>query len=144
MSDYTSREQMQSFILAAYLDAVEQEKPGIIDQILSEVSGEIDSALGRRYAVPFAPVPESIRYIASVLAAYRVPGSLTSLMDTEASANNEWLPLQTEWKRATALLDDFATGKRKLPPTVKELELDREDASITVVSPAPLFTLRGF
>lgn len=140
---YCTRQQLQSFLLEDYLSAVEQKTPGITETVMDEVSAEIDSALGRRYATPFVPVPEIIRYVAAVLAAYRVAGSLTSLVDTEGGTENPWLPLQREWKRATALLDELARGTRKLPPPAVALDEDREDAGIAVISRPPLFDLRG-
>ena len=81
---------------------------------------------------------------AAVLAAYRVAGSLTSLVTTEAASGNEWLPLQKEWRRATALLDDLASGKRQLPLPAIELEDEREDPAVAVVTRPPLYDFRGF
>lgn len=140
---YCTRQQLQSFLLEDYLAAVDEKTPHVVDVVMGEVSAEIDSALGRRYVTPFDPVPELVRYVAAVLAAYRVAGSLTSLVDTEGSTENPWLPLQREWKRATALLDDIATGRRKLPLPAVTLEDDVEEPSIAVVTRPPLFDLRG-
>lgn len=140
---YCTRQQLQSFLLEDYLAAVDEKTPHVVDVVMREVSAEIDSALGRRYATPFEPVPELVRYVAAVLAAYRVAGSLTSLVDTEGSTENPWLPLQREWKRATSLLDDIATGRRKLPYPAVQIEDDAEEPSIAVVTRPPLFDLRG-
>ena len=64
------------------------------------------------------------------------------LVNTEAGSDNDWIPLQQQWKRCTALLEDFASGKQKLP--LPEANPDREDASVAVVSPPPFFDFRGF
>lgn len=85
--------------------------------------------------------PELVRYIASVIAAYRVVKAITSLVDTEADSENEWLPLQKQWKYVTDLLEDIAKGRLKLP--LEESHPDREDPSFVVVTKEPFFDLRG-
>ena len=67
--------------------------------------------------------------------------AITSLVDTEAGSDNEWLPLQKQWKYCTDLLEDIASGKQKLP--LEEANPDREEASVAVVSRPPFFDLRG-
>ena len=67
--------------------------------------------------------------------------AITSLVDTEASSANEWLPLQKQWKYVTGLLEDIVSGKQKLP--LEETNPDREEASVAVVSRPSLFNLRG-
>ena len=64
-----------------------------------------------------------------------------SWCDTEAGSDNEWLPLQKQWKYCTDLLEDIASGKQKLP--LEEANPDREEASVAVVSRPPFFDLRG-
>ena len=86
-------------------------------------------------------MPELVRYIATAISAYRVVGAITSLMDTEASSDNEWIPLQKQWKYCTDLLEDIVSGKQKLPLT--EVNADREDPTFAVVSRPPFFDLRG-
>ena len=86
-------------------------------------------------------MPELVRYIAAVISAYRVVGAITSVMDTEASSDNEWLPLQKQWKYATGLLEDIVSGKQKLP--LSEANPDREDPTFAVVSRPPAFDLGG-
>ena len=73
--------------------------------------------------------------------AYRVVEAITSLVDTEESGDNEWIPLQKQWKYCMALLDQIAKGKLKLP--LEETNPDREDASVAVIAPRPFFDLRG-
>lgn len=124
-----------------YVEACEDQNPGIVERTIAAVSGEIGDALAYRYPQPWPAVPELVRYIASVVSAYRVVGAITSLVDSESSADNEWIPLQKQWRYCTDLLASIAAGKTKLP--LQEANPDREEASIAVVSRPPLFDLRG-
>ena len=124
-----------------YVTACEEQNPGLVDRTIEAVSGEIADALSYRYPQPWPYVPELVRYIAAVISAYRVVEAITSLVDTEAGSDNEWLPLQKQWKYCTDLLEDIASGKQKLP--LEEANPDREEASVAVVSRPPFFDLRG-
>lgn len=133
---------LTDYLLQAYLDACEQQNPGLAERIIKAVSGEIKDLLAYRYPSPWPAVPPIIRYIASVISAYRTAEAITTLVNTEGSTENEWIPLQSEWRRATSILDEIASGKRKIP-LVEEI-LDREDASVAVVAPVPFFDFKGF
>ncbi len=136
------REHLTDLLHAAYMQACEEQNPGIVERTIEAVSGEVGDALSYRYPQPWPYVPELVRYIAAVISAYRVVEAITSLVDTEASDSNEWIPLQKQWRECLNLLDDIAKGKRKLP--LDEAHPDREEASVAVVSRKPLFDLRGF
>ena len=135
------REHNLDLLLVKYVDACEKQNPGLVDRTIEAVSGEIADALSYRYPQPWPFVPELVRYIAAVISAYRVVEAVTSLVDTEETGNNEWIPLQKQWKYCTELLEDIASGKRKLP--LVEANPDREDPTFAVVSRPPLFDLRG-
>ena len=135
------REHILDLLHADYVAACEEQNPGLVDRTIEAVSGEVSDALSYRYPQPWPYVPELIRYIAAVISAYRVVEAITSLVDTEASSANEWLPLQKQWKYVTELLEDIVSGKQKLP--LEETNPDREEASVAVVSRPPLFNLRG-
>ncbi len=135
------REHILDLLLVKYVDACEKQNPGLVDRTIEAVSGEIADALSYRYPQPWPFVPELVRYIAAVISAYRVVEAVTSLVDTEETGNNEWIPLQKQWKYCTELLEDIASGKRKLP--LAEANPDREDPTFAVVSRPPLFDLRG-
>lgn len=126
---------------AKYVEACEKQNQGIVERTIEAVSGEIGDALSYRYPQPWPSVPELVRYIAAVLSAYRVVEAITSLVSSEASDNNEWIPLQSQWKHCNGLLKDIRDGKLKLP--LYEANPDREEASVAVVSRPPLFDLRG-
>ena len=135
------REHILDLLLVKYVDACEKQNPGLVDRTIEAVSGEIADALSYRYPQPWPFVPELVRYIAAVISAYRVVEAVTSLVDTEETGNNEWIPLQKQWKYCTELLEDIASGKRKLP--LAEANPDRDDPTFAVVSRPPLFDLRG-
>lgn len=124
-----------------YVQACEKQNPGLVERTIEAVSGEIGDALSYRYPQPWPYVPELVRYIATAISAYRVVGGITSLMDTEASGENEWIPIQKQWRYCTGLLEDIVSGKQKLP--LEEVNPDREEASVAVVTRESFFDLRG-
>lgn len=126
---------------AKYVEACEKQNQGIVERTIEAVSGEIGDALSYRYPQPWPSVPELVRYIAAVLSAYRVVEAITSLVSSEASDNNEWIPLQSQWKHCNGLLKDIRDGKLKLP--LYEANQDREEASVAMVSRNTFFDLRG-
>ena len=68
------------------------------------------------------------------MAAWRSVGNLTTLMDTEASSANEWLPLQKLNTRAEKDLDLIRNGK--LDPFPGE----DSEAGISVVTKEKIFS----
>lgn len=135
------RDHIVDLLHAAYVEACEAQNPGLVERTIEAVSGEVSDALSYRYPQPWPYVPELIRYIAAVISAYRVVEAITSLVDTEASSANEWLPLQKQWKYVTGLMEDIVSGKQKLP--LEETNPDREEASVAVIAPVRFFDLRG-
>lgn len=136
-----SREHIVDLLHAKYVEACEKQNPGLVERTIEAVSGEIGDALSYRYPQPWPYVPEIVRYIAAVTSAYRVVEGITSLVDTEESGDNEWIPLQKQWKYCMDLLDQIAKGKLKLP--LEESNPDREEASVAVITRTPFFDLRG-
>lgn len=136
-----NRDNITDLLHAKYVEACEKQSPGLVARTIEAVSGEIGDALSYRYPQPWPYVPELVRYIAAVTSAYRVVEAITSLVDTEQSGDNEWIPLQKQWKYCMDLLDQIAKGKLKLP--LEESNPDREEASVAVVSRDTFFDLRG-
>lgn len=134
-------ENITDLLHAEYVAACQEENPGLVERTIRDVSGEIGDMLSYRYPQPWPYVPELIRYCAAVISAYRVVEAITTLVKTEGASDNEWLPLQKQWKHVLELLEDMAKGKLKLP--LEEANPDREDASVAVVSRKPVFDLRG-
>jgi phage gp36-like protein len=135
---YCTIENLSDWILPVYLDKLEEIKPGIVQSHIDRASAEIDDHLRERYVLPLTAVPETIRRICAVMAAYRSAGAITSLVDTEASSGNEWIPLQTEYKRAVSDLAAIRAGKIDLGLDV----LGNESAApeeIRVAAPTRIF-----
>ncbi len=135
------REHIVDLLHEKYLEACERQNPGITERTIEAVSGEVGDALSYRYPQPWPHVPELVRYIAAVISAYRIVEAITSLVDTEAASDNEWIPLQKQWRYCTGLLENIVSGKQKLP--LEEANPDREEPSFAVVSREPFFDLRG-
>ena len=127
---------------AEFVAACEEQNPGLAERTIRDVSGEIADMLSYRYPQPWPNVPELIRYCAAVISAYRVVQAITTLVKTESSTDNEWIPLQKQWRECLKLLDDIAKGKLKLP--LAEAHPDREDASVAVIARKPVFDLEGY
>ena len=119
---YSSQGQIEKYVYKPFLEAAESKIPGIVQNTIAAVSAEIDERLSRRWVVPFGTTPALVAHICSVLAAYRIVGALTSLMDTEAQSDNQWIPLQKQWQKALELLEELAKpgGKVTLPPPAEE------------------------
>lgn len=137
-----SAENLTDLLLQDYLTVCEEQNPGLTERTIAAVSGEIKDLLGYRYPGTWAKVPELVRYIASVLSAYRVVEAITSLVDTEGTTENEWIPLQKQWKHCNDLLEDIVAGRVKLP--LEEQNPDVEEPSISVVTKKNTFDFRGF
>ncbi|MDE5831725.1 MAG: DUF1320 domain-containing protein [Desulfovibrio sp.] len=135
------RDHIIDLLHVKYVEACEEQNPGLVVRTIEAVSGEIGDALSYRYPQPWPYVPELVRYIAAVISAYRVVEAITTLVDTEATDNNEWIPLQKQWKYVTDLLEDIVRGRLKLP--LDEDNPDREEASVAVVTRKPFFDLEG-
>lgn len=137
-----TRDHITDLLLVNYVTACEENNPGLVERTIEAVSGEITTMLAYRYPQPWPAVPDLVRYIAAVLSAYRTVEAITSLVGSEAVDDNEWIPLQKQWRYCTDMLRDMAAGKLKLP--LVEANPDREEPSFAVVTPEKLFDLRGF
>jgi len=143
MTPYAEPRHVTDLILAQVTEAAEALNADLVARCLADATGEVASLLAIRYPQPFSPAPEIIRWITAVIAAWRVVGAITSLMDTEAATDNQWLPIQTQYKRAWALLEDYAKGRLKLP-AADGGDPDREAAHAAVLSPGNYFDMSGF
>ncbi len=136
--DLCTPEHIKDLLLQDYIDACEQKNPGITERTITAVSGEVIDIVSVRYPQPWPDIPEMLRYAASVISAYRIVESITSLVSTEASVGNEWIPLQKQWKHVNDLLMDIARGKVKLPIGEDDPgTVNSPDA--VVLAPEPMF-----
>lgn len=134
---------LKDYLLPAFITACEAQNPGICERTIKAVSGEIMDMVANRFNLEQG-IPPLLKYIASVIAAYRTAGAITTLVNTEGTTDNEWLPLQKEWKRATDLLDKLAAGKLSLA-NKDEINSQAEDnGMLAIITAKPLFDFKGF
>ena len=133
---YCTESDLADHLLQAYLDALEAKNPGVLARMIASASIRIDEALSARYEVPFSPAPETIKHMAATFAAYEALSAITSLIDTEAGSNNEFLPLQREYSRLQKVLAEYAAGKTKVPGLAGE---DGQAGEVLVNAPPQQF-----
>lgn len=109
------RQNITDLLHVKYVEACERQNPELVERTIEAVSGEIGDMLSYHYPQPWPYIPELIRYCCAVISAYRIVEAITSLVDTEAASDNEWLPLQKQWREVLDLLEDIAKGRLKLP-----------------------------
>lgn len=126
--------ELSQYVLQEYLDAVDDKNPGSVLGHIERVSAEIDEALGQGgFAIPESPVSATLTRICAVMAGWRSIGEITSLMDSEASSGNEWLPLQRLNTRSEKDLEQIRAGKLDPFPGADD------GPGITVVTQAKIF-----
>ena len=135
---YCTATDLNQYLLAEYTAAAESKTPGIVNEQITRVSGQIDSYIGERYALPLSTVPAVLNWAASVMVAYRVLGSVTSLVKTEGQTDNEFVYLQGEYKRAIKMLEDIRDEKVELFPGTDDKEL-QDDKAYSVSAPRRRF-----
>ena len=111
---YCSQEGIKQFVHEKIIAKLEEQNPGVVGRHIADVCAEIDDALRPRFVLPLTHVPQTIKRIASVLAAWRAIGAITSVMSTESSSGNMWLPLQTLYREAMKDLEKIAAGEMDL------------------------------
>ncbi|MGE4195328.1 MAG: DUF1320 domain-containing protein [Pseudodesulfovibrio sp.] len=133
---YCERTDLTDYVLEAYLTAAENQTAGIVDKTIANVSGEIDDALRARFELPLVSTPNTLKRIAAVIVSYRVVGGITSLMTSEGGSNNDWIPLQTQYKQAVRDLESIRDGKLNVG-LVELGEEARVDDELIVITRAP-------
>ena len=137
---YCLTSDLSEWVLPAYLEAAEAQNAGILEKCVQSVSAEIDDALRGRFVLPLTTIPETIRRLCGVLAAYRALGDITSLVATEAGSDNEFLFIQREASKAARDLADLRAGKLDALLIEAGAETPAADSgSMRVLAPPPLF-----
>ncbi len=111
---YCTVADLSEFLLQAYLDKTEELTPGVCQKHVDQVSAEIDDALRPRFALPLQAVPGTLRRIAQAIAAYRIVGAMTSVMDDYSGTDNDHAYLQDMAKESRRQLSEIASGKLDL------------------------------
>lgn len=132
--NYCDVSELTKYVLQAYLDKVDELNPGSVSAHITGVSGEITEALMQGgFEVPAVNSSAILTRICAVMSAYRSIGGITSVISTEASSSNEWLPLQRLNTRAEKDLDSVRAGKLNPFPG------EGTDSGISVSAPKPMF-----
>jgi len=140
---YCERADLTDYVLEAYLTAAEEQTAGIVAKTIRNVSGEIDDALRARFELPLIQTPDTLKRIAAVMTAYRVVGGITSLMNSEGGSNNDWIPLQTQYKQAVKDLESIRDAKLNIGLTELGQE-SRSDESLIVKTKKPTIDMGGW
>lgn len=137
---YCTAENLEDYVLAAYLDKAEEVNPGIVGRTIAAVSSEILEAVAQGgHAVPDGQDSALLRRICAVISSYRTIGDITTLMDTEASSGNEWLPLQKLFDGAVKDLGLVRNGKLDPYPDIDTEDTSLGDTGISVSAPPAMF-----
>jgi len=140
---YCERDDLTDYVVEGYISAADDQTPGIVERTLQNVAVEIDDALRARFELPLIKVPGTIKRIAAVISSYRIVGGITSLMASEGGSNNDWIPLQTQYKQAVKDLEAIREGKMSLG--LDELgEEPRSDDSLIVITKKPAIDMKGW
>jgi len=131
---YCAETDLKEYLLQAYLDKIEEINAGTVSRTIESVSEEIREAVVQGgHAIPETGSSAILKRICAVITAYRCVGDITSLMDTEAASNNEWIPLQRLFDQAQKDLDRIRKGELMPWP-------DADPGTISVVAPDAQFT----
>ena len=132
---YCTETDLKDYILQAYLDKIEEINPGTILRTLESVSAEIlEAILQGGCSIPETGSSAILKRICAVFTSYRCVGDITSLMDTEASSGNEWIPLQRLFDKSEKDLEKIREGKLNPYPGSTD-----GDTGISVSAPSAIF-----
>ncbi|CAN2042516.1 putative DUF1320 domain-containing protein [Candidatus Magnetomoraceae bacterium gMMP-15] len=135
--EYCTTQDIADYILQQYLDKLEEMNPGVLTRRMEAVFEEIDSGISSKYSLPLEFVPARLRRIAAVLAGYRAIGAITSLIETEAGTENQFLYLQREYMRVVKELNEI---KEACSEGEDVLELEESSNIIQVSTKNRIFT----
>jgi hypothetical protein len=132
--NYCEESELRKYVLKGYLDAVEQQFPGSVLLHITSVSEEIKEAVlqGGYELQDYSSA--TLKRICAVLAAWRCVGQITSLMSSESSSDNEWVPLQKLYNSAVKDLELIRSGKLNPYPSADT------GSGVSVSAPSAIFT----
>lgn len=118
---YITRTDLTDHVLEVYLKAADKQSEGTVAKAISNVEAEMAEALiSGGYTVTADSIPATVKRVCSVIAAYNSVSAITTLVTTEASSDNEFLPLQRKAERAEKVLDLIREGKIRLAAPATE------------------------
>lgn len=136
---YITRTDLTDHVLEGYLKAADRQSEGTVAKAISNVEAEMAEALiSGGYTVTADSIPATVKRICSVIAAYNAVSAITTLVTTEASSDNEFLPLQRKAERAEKVMDQIREGKIRL--AAPDAEQAQPNDSVVVVSTRSRFS----
>jgi phage gp36-like protein len=81
MTSYCTAADLSEDLLAVYVAKAEELAPGCVAKAVASANAMVEDHLRARYVLPLAAVPDTLRQIAAVLAAYKVVGAVTTLLE---------------------------------------------------------------
>ena len=137
-----SEEDLKQYILADYLQAAESYNAGIVLSSIKQASREIYERLKGKYLS--GNIPYIIKRICAVIASYRIISAITTIVKTESSTDNEFLPLQRLYTESMELLEKIADGKITLGNSDETLDAATYDNNAVVITNKREFNLNGY
>lgn len=140
---YCNQDDLRYYILEDYLIAAESYNAGIIDASIKNASNEVYERLQGKYSLN--PIPAIIKRIVAVIASYRIISAITTIVKTENSNDNEFLPLQRLYQESIELLDKIASGKVNISNSNNNGILNTDyDNNTVVITKSKEFDLNGY
>lgn len=140
---YCNQDDLRYYILEDYLIAAESYNAGIIDASIKNASNEVYERLQCKYSLN--PIPAIIKRIVAVIASYRIISAITTIVKTENSNDNEFLPLQRLYQESIELLDKIASGKVNISNSNNNGILNTDyDNNTVVITKSKEFDLNGY
>ena len=109
MTPYCTAADLPEALLAVYVAKAEEISPGCVAKAVASANALVEDALRARYVLPLAAVPDTLRQIAAVLAAHKVVGAVTTLLN-----DAEFAFLLDQVREARKALDRIRDGKDDL------------------------------
>ncbi|WP_415714402.1 phage protein Gp36 family protein [Maridesulfovibrio sp.] len=135
---YCTRTDLTAYILEDYLTAADNQTEGTVATAIANVEAEMTEALvSGGYTVTEDSVPATVKRVCSVIAAYNSVCAITSLVSSETSSDNEFLPLQRKAERAEKVMAQIREGKIRL--AAPAAETSQPNDTVVVISPPSRF-----
>jgi len=106
----TDEFKLRTIIAGSFIDDLESSQPGWVDQQLESMSRRVDSRLRKRYVVPFATAPESVKLWVTQLATMRV----FMRIYRAPTEQQQWVSVQEDYENAMAELKEAADSQNGL------------------------------
>ncbi|MDK2955410.1 MAG: hypothetical protein PWQ57_906 [Desulfovibrionales bacterium] len=130
---YCTADDLTEVVLQAYLTKAEELAEGIQAKAVAAANSMVEDALRPVYVLPLPSVPDTLRQIAATLAAHKIVGAVTSLLN-----ETEFKFLLDQVQQARKALARIRDGEDDLGfERLGAVEVN--DAKVSVIAPARIF-----